>query len=599
VPSNPKHFLYKHHEKKAKSAINFHSLASSFMAPNISINTDPVVSAPLSNPEDSSKQNPSLIVFSGGTAFNTVAGQLRNFTSRVCYVLPVSDDGGSTAEIVRVLGGPAIGDIRSRCIRLADESDEESCALKRLLRHRLSSTSLDTAKWEWIQIVEGDHALWTGVSEAYKHVLRAFLIHFHEQILRRSMEHFNYRNGSVGNFFFAGARDFFRSLEAAIFLFSRVARIEEGIQVLPCIRSEDRITLAAELADGNLIRGQHNISHPLPNGEDWRCGGDSCEDKSGLDSPLDQPIRRLLYLGLSGTCNVELSMSANPAVLSELIRTDAVVYGMGSLYTSLCPTLCLNGVGEAIAALDQRKVPKILCLNGSIDRETSRALGHDGPMTAVDFVWAITYALNRRYSGVGVEGNRRELNHPPRAYVNGLLIPKGGAIEVDRDQLKKLGVGIVVEVDSDRNEGDNQTIFKAADLVDQLERICSLIRGLKHEGEGGRIWHGEEDSLRQEREGDEKGLEEDTVRRTAVKMGSDDGEAVKNRNRGSNPAEGGWENERDEEGRELHKDLKESKNGRKGREILPLPITHLSGNAPLHDHVLNITADIPLQCTSR
>ena len=52
-------------------------------------------------------------------------GHLRALTHRVAYVLPVSDDGGSTAEIVRVLGGPAVGDIRSRCLRLADESDEE------------------------------------------------------------------------------------------------------------------------------------------------------------------------------------------------------------------------------------------------------------------------------------------------------------------------------------------------------------------------------------------------------------------------------------------------------------------------------------------
>lgn len=40
-------------------------------------------------------------------------------------MLPVSDDGGSTAEIVRVLGGPAVGDIRSRCLRLADDSNTE------------------------------------------------------------------------------------------------------------------------------------------------------------------------------------------------------------------------------------------------------------------------------------------------------------------------------------------------------------------------------------------------------------------------------------------------------------------------------------------
>lgn len=46
------------------------------------------------------------------------------------HVLPVSDDGGSTAEIVRVLGGPAVGDIRSRCLRLADDSNEEVMPLE-------------------------------------------------------------------------------------------------------------------------------------------------------------------------------------------------------------------------------------------------------------------------------------------------------------------------------------------------------------------------------------------------------------------------------------------------------------------------------------
>ena len=40
----------------------------------------------------------------GGTAFNGVVEELKNFTTRVAHVLPVSDDGGSTAEIVRVLG---------------------------------------------------------------------------------------------------------------------------------------------------------------------------------------------------------------------------------------------------------------------------------------------------------------------------------------------------------------------------------------------------------------------------------------------------------------------------------------------------------------
>ncbi|KAK8958777.1 hypothetical protein KSP40_PGU021428 [Platanthera guangdongensis] len=40
----------------------------------------------------------------GGTAFNGVAEELKKVTTRVAHVLPVSDDGGSTAEIVRVVG---------------------------------------------------------------------------------------------------------------------------------------------------------------------------------------------------------------------------------------------------------------------------------------------------------------------------------------------------------------------------------------------------------------------------------------------------------------------------------------------------------------
>ena len=76
-----------------------------------------------------------------------------------------------------------------------------------------------------------------------------------------------YSLGAAGNFFFAGARLFFRSLEAAIFLFSRVARIPEGSLVLPAIRTEGSITLGAELIDGTIIRGQNQISHPSVQGE--------------------------------------------------------------------------------------------------------------------------------------------------------------------------------------------------------------------------------------------------------------------------------------------------------------------------------------------
>jgi len=122
-------------------------------------------------------------------------------------VIPISDNGGSTAEIVRVLGGPAIGDIRSRMIRLADDSTPEARAVKNLMGHRLPVID---AKHEWQSIVEGSHGLWSGISEPYKETIRAFLIHFNTEILKRSHQRFDFINGSVGNFFFHWSKNIFQ-----------------------------------------------------------------------------------------------------------------------------------------------------------------------------------------------------------------------------------------------------------------------------------------------------------------------------------------------------------------------------------------------------
>ena len=33
-------------------------------------------------------------------------------------IIPISDNGGSSSELIRVFGGPGIGDVRSECIFL-------------------------------------------------------------------------------------------------------------------------------------------------------------------------------------------------------------------------------------------------------------------------------------------------------------------------------------------------------------------------------------------------------------------------------------------------------------------------------------------------
>ncbi|KAK4589696.1 hypothetical protein RGQ29_020313 [Quercus rubra] len=342
---------------------------------------------------NSNPTQPSLLVFSGGTAFNGVVEELKNFTTRVAHVLPVSDDGGSTAEIVRVLGGPAVGDIRSRCLRLSDQSSAEALAVRRLLGHRLP---LDArlAKSEWYDIVEGQHLLWNGVSKPYRETIRAFLAYFQNQILRRSDESFCFSNGSIGNFFFAGARIFFQSLDAAIFLFSRVSDIPSESLVLPVISTNDRLTLGCELWDGTIIRGQNEISHPT-------CGSMKPINKERSSVPaLPSRIKRVFYMSSEGS-----------NLLHEV----------------------LLGIGEIISS---RSCRKVLLLNGTHDRETSG-------FSASCFVTAITDALNRTYG----DPHNCLKNHPSQ-YINTLLVPKDGEIPVDDQCLAAQGIFDVINVDS-------------------------------------------------------------------------------------------------------------------------------------------------------
>ncbi|XP_048230300.1 uncharacterized protein YNL011C isoform X7 [Ricinus communis] len=294
----------------------------------------PMATASASSPRPN---QPSLLVFSvvtsGGTAFNGVVEELKKLTTRVAHVLPVSDDGGSTAEIVRVLGGPAVGDIRSRCLRLSDQSTCEALAVRTLLGHRLPLDA-PLAKLEWYDIVEGEHPLWTGVSRPYRETIQAFLVYFQNEILRRHNESFCFSNGSIGNFFFAGARIFFQSLDAAIFLFSRVSDIPTESLVLPVISTNDRLTLGCELWDGTIIRGQNEISHPT--------GGIMQPVNKGCSSvpALPSRIKRVFYMSSEGGNLLhEVFPLVNSAVLDQLSNVDCIVYAMGSLFTSVCPSL--------------------------------------------------------------------------------------------------------------------------------------------------------------------------------------------------------------------------------------------------------------------
>jgi len=339
------------------------------------------------------------------------------------------------------------------------------------------------AREEWLDILDGgrsndftgsgddmsEHPLWEGVSAPYRSIIRSFLVHFNNQLLMQhngvrqssSNPSFDWTGGSVGNFFFAGARTFFGSLPAAIFLFSKVAGIPSGSRVLPAVSTEKRLVLGAVMKDETRIRGQYQISHPHPQlppaeesqrersdsasstGRHKEVTKSSIHSTAGLRSLHHSQISRVAYLLRDPTWQKkqnansgwsdrhEIYPDPNPLVLDALSNANCIVFGCGSLFTSVLPSLVLDGVGEAVAMASG--VPKVLLLNGWHDRETcwSETDTRSGElvvrrMGATDFVKAVVDALDQR--------NDRQAPLVTE-YITHIFYPEGSEIDIDESSL--------------------------------------------------------------------------------------------------------------------------------------------------------------------
>ncbi|KAG1468379.1 hypothetical protein G6F56_003863 [Rhizopus delemar] len=379
---------------------------------------------------------------------------------QVCYILGVSDNGGSTSELLRVLGGPSVGDLRSRLLKLMElfEKDSEMTAIQILLSHRLPLTH---ARDDWSLILEGRHKLWRSISIEKKEAIRGFLTLFDVEILKRAHKRFNFSNGSIGNFFLTGARLFTGSLEAAIFLFASITAVP-GL-VTPVMNTNQTATIAATLTNSTILRGQCEISHPPIHSPKKRHPMDMFNEEDdaqdGLNlffskqriEKLDSPIERVYYINRYGQ---EIYPVPNPKVITQLSTQHTLIYSIGSLYTSLIPCLVLRNIGNAIVQSQSLK-HKILLLNGSQDRET------DG-YNALDFIHAITKALNESQR---VDARRsfydtsHNIHTPPASYppfpdhlffpspvscfITHLIYLDNSNIEVDTRAIEALGVKCV------------------------------------------------------------------------------------------------------------------------------------------------------------
>ena len=476
---------------------------------------------------DSSSPNRGLVVFSGGSAANSLVDVFSAVQkSKQCslsYIIPISDNGGSSSELIRIFGGPGIGDVRSkyasivyhrissqvyrifssclrpasmsnakagtgRLVRLIPESprNPEREAIKTLFNYRLAYDAA-ASHAEWHSIVEGTSPLWQAITPAKRELIRSFFNLLNSEILKRARPPattFDFTSASVGNLFLTGARLFSGSFESAIYLLGSICGVPSDlVRVIPAINSNFSHHISASLADGTVIVGQNSISHPseatalqprpgsrrpsllLADGEELESSDDPTYEDDHLPGSLptlrnknisfsnaqneDLPARisRIWYINPYGQ---EIRPPANPRVLESLRDAQAIIYSIGSLFTSLIPALILRGVGRNIVTSPARH--KILILNGSLDRETGPP---DEPFTAVDFVEAITRAGEESrgrglcesnggapYSPSSTRAKPGRLETLPySSYVTHILHLDGpGTPVVEREKLAEMGI---------------------------------------------------------------------------------------------------------------------------------------------------------------
>lgn len=296
---------------------------------------------------ESPERGPRALFFSGGTALRATSRALIDRTHNSTHVITPFDSGGSSAVIRQAFAMPAVGDIRNRLMALADLASEGSPEIFALFTYRLSKRdSQEDLISEIRRLANSSHVLIHLIPEKKRMIIVQFLRHF----LDSMPDDFDLRGASIGNLVLtAGYLAHGRCLDCVIDLFSELAHVR-GL-VRPVIEAD--LHLAAELEDGTVVVGQHNLT-----GKEV--------------GPLSSKITRL-WMTQSLDDATPVSTAVAPAVRDAIHDADLICFPIGSFYTSVVANLLPDGVGAAVAA---NPCPKVFVPNPLGDPEL---LGHTVP----------------------------------------------------------------------------------------------------------------------------------------------------------------------------------------------------------------------------
>ena len=341
---------------------------------------------------------PEILFFSGGTALNQLSTKLKNFTHNSSHLVTPFDSGGSSAKLRLAFDMPAIGDLRSRMVALADETITGHPEVYRLFTHRLPVNEPQKAlALRLVEMAEGRDDLVRDIPNPMRRLIRNLLGYFTDQM----PDDFDLRGASIGNLVLAGGYlNNHRHLDPIIFLFSKLVSVQGTVRATV----NNNLHIAAELETGEIIVGQHRLT------------GKEVD-------PIQSRIKRLM---LSSKLDVfePAEVSVRKKTRSLIKNADLICFPPGSFYSSLVANLLPDGVNEAIASNEN---PKVYVPN----------LGKDPEQTGMSLKDTVNTLLD--YLQHGVTGAA------PGDLLNFILIDKkngeySGPIPVD---LRKKGIEII------------------------------------------------------------------------------------------------------------------------------------------------------------
>jgi len=355
----------------------------------------------ISRYERAPELGPRILFFSGGTALNEISRVLKKFTHNSTHLITPFDSGGSSAVLRDAFNMPAIGDLRSRLMALADETISGQPQIFQLFAHRLPATGKHKDLLAQLQaIVDGKSPHITAIKNPMRRVIR----HHLEMFLRAMPDKMDLCGASIGNLILAGGylSTTSRQLDQVVFMFSKLVNVQGYVSAIV----DDTLHLAAQLGNGETVIGQHLLTG---------------KEVGRLTSPI---VDFYLVDHLKNPKRVQTHVAKKQR---KLIRdVELICYPPGSFYSSLAANLLPAGVGQAIA---DSPCPKVY----------APGLGHDPERIGLNTGQSIFRLLDilRRDAGQ---------NCPTNRLLNFVLIDgeNGESLAPSvRKQLRKEGVTLI------------------------------------------------------------------------------------------------------------------------------------------------------------